>query len=182
MNAFAWRMYVRDCRSCSRSDRDLSCLAKHCGDMACSLPGNLGHPQSYTAPYKSLKYSTCTVVVTVQKYTSTLCLCLSPRTSFPACSRVRELCVLFLPRDCSGAQQSGQGKTVHLQFTTHYIFHAATVRRPLSQKGLRLPRCMRFLPQIAPVVMGPIQAITVHHIRTQEKFQRPVFAGNVPLM
>ncbi len=102
--------------------------------MACSLPGNLGHPQSYTALYKSLKYSTCTVVVTVQKYTSTLCLCLSLRTSFPARSRVWELCVLFLPRDCSGAQQSGQGKTVHLPFIMHYIFYIDTVCRPLSKK------------------------------------------------
>ncbi len=60
------------------SDRELSCFARLHGDMACSLPGNLGHPKSYTALYKSLKYSTCTVVVTVQKYTLTLRLCLSP--------------------------------------------------------------------------------------------------------
>lgn len=102
--------------------------------MACSLIGNLGHPQSYTALYKSLKYSTCTVVVTVQKYTSTLCLCLSFRTSFPARSRVWELCVLFLPRDCGGAQQSGKGKTVHLPFIMHYIFHTGSICRPLSKK------------------------------------------------
>lgn len=126
-------MYV-GCQGCFSSDRELSCLAKFHGDKACSLPGNLGHPQSYTALYKSLKYSTCTGVVTVQKYTSTLCLCLFLRTSFPACSRVWELCVLFLPGDCCGAQQSGQGKTVHLPFITHYIFHTATVCRIYPKK------------------------------------------------
>lgn len=175
-------MYVRGCQSCFWSDREISCLAKLHGDMACSLPGNLGHPQSYTALYKSLKYSTCTVVVTVQKYTSTLCLCLSLRTSFPARSRVWELCVLFLPRDCSGAQQSGQGKTVHLPFIMHYIFYIDTVCRPLSKKRLTPPSVHAFLPQMAPVVMGPIQAMTVHRIRIHEKSQQPVFAGNVLLM
>ena len=65
-------MYVCGIQSCFWSDTELSRLAELRGDMACSLPGNLGHPQSYTALYKSLKYSTCTVVVTVQKCTSTL--------------------------------------------------------------------------------------------------------------
>lgn len=150
--------------------------------MSCSLPGNLGHPQSYTALYKSLKYSTCTVVVTVQKYTSALCLCLPLRTSFPACSRVRELCVLFLPRDRSGAQQSGQGKTVHLPFIMHCIFRTATVCRPLSKKGLTPPSVHASPPQMAQVIMEPVQAMTVHRIRIHEKFQQPVFAGNVRLM
>lgn len=50
--------------------------------MALSLSSNLGHPQSYAAVYKSLKYSACRVVVTVQKYTSTLCLCPPPEPHF----------------------------------------------------------------------------------------------------
>jgi len=137
-------MYVRGCQSCFLSGTELSHLAELCGDMACSLPGNLGHPQSYTALYKSLKYSTFTVVVTMQKYTSTLCLCLSFRTSFPACSRVWELCVLLLPRDCSGAQQSGKGKTVHLPFRMQYIFHTDAGCRPSTKKGLHFPQCMHF--------------------------------------
>lgn len=133
------------CQGCFWSDRELPCLAKLQEDMACSLTGNLGHPQSYTALYKSLKYSTCTVVVTVQKYTSTLCLCLSFRTSFPACCRVWELCVLFLPGDRGGAQQSGKGKTVHLPFIMHHIFHTDSICRPLSKTtALRLPQCLRF--------------------------------------
>lgn len=183
--AIAWClcvcMYVA-VRAFYRSDRELSCLANLHGDMSCSLPGNLGHPQSYTALYKSLKYSTCTVVVTVQKYTSTLCLCLSLRTSFPACSRVWELCVLFLPRDCSGTQQSGQGKTVHLPFIIHYIFCTDAVCRPLSKSKVTPPSVHAFLPQMAPMQMWPIQAMTVRRIRIHEKFQQPVFAGNVLLM
>ena len=150
--------------------------------MACSLPGNLGHPQSYTAMYKSLKYSTCSVVVTVQKYASTLCFCLPLRTSFPARSRVWELRVLFLPRDCSGTQQPGKGKTVHLPFKMLYIFHTETICRPLSKKRLTPPSVHVFLPQMVPAVMGPIQAMTVHCIRKHKKCQQPVFAGNVLLM
>lgn len=167
-------MYACGCRSRFRTDGELSFLAKLHGDMACSLPGNLGHPQSYTDLYKSLKYSTCTVVVTVQKYTSTLCLCLSLRTSFPARSRVWELCLLFLPRDCSGAEQSGQGKTVHLPFIMHYIFQL----QAFILKRLTPPSVHAFLPQTALVVMGPIQTMTLHHIRIHEK----VFAGNALLM
>lgn len=142
--AFAWWQYACVCQSCFWSDGELSSFAKLCGDMACSLPGNLGHPQSYTALYKSLKYSTCTVVVTMQKYTSTPCLCVFLRTSFPARSRVWELCVLFLSRDRSGAQQSGKGKTVHLPFIMHNKFHPDTAFRPISKKGLHLPQCIHF--------------------------------------
>lgn len=141
-------MYVRVCQSFFGVIESSPALPSSIGDMACSLPGNLGHPQSYTALYKSLKYSTCTVVVTVQKYTSTLCFCLSLRTSFPARSRVWELCVLFLPGDCSGAQQSGQGKTAHLPLIMHHIFRTQIQYAGLyPKKGLHLPRCM---PQMAP--------------------------------
>lgn len=56
------------------------------------------------------------------------------------------------------------------------------VYRPVSKKELLPPSVHVSLPQMAQVVMGAIQAMTLHRIRIHEEFQQPVFAGNALLM
>lgn len=87
-------------------------------------------PRLYTALCKSLKYPTCTavvvvlvvLVVAVQNQTKRAASFCPLRTSFPARRGVWELCLLFLPRDCGGAEQSGQGKATHLLLMMQNIF------------------------------------------------------------
>lgn len=54
------------------------------------------------------------LVVLVQNQTKLAASSSPLRTSFPARRRVWELCLLFLPGDCGGAEQPGQGKAMHL--------------------------------------------------------------------
>lgn len=146
------------------SDRDLLRLTELHGNMACSLPGNLGHPQSYAALYKSLKYSTRTVVVTVQKHASTLCLCLPFRTSFPARSRVWELCLLLLPGDRSGAQQPGQGKAGHTGRLKHSR-HPKHVQRAQATIPPKTASCLPQHMSFPGGTEGPVRRRRYKHTR-----------------
>lgn len=171
-------MYVSGCQSSFWSDTQLSCLAKLRGDMSCSLPGNLGHPQSYTALFKSLKYSTCTVVVTVQK--STLTLSVSP--SEPHFLHAAEYgnYVYFFYREIA-VEHSNLGKVRRRAIDVHNALHIARGRPASKQKRLTPLSVHASLPQIAPVVMGPIQAMTIHRIRIHENFQQEYSADVKPL-
>lgn len=86
------------------SDRELH------RNMARSLPGNLGHPPVI---YNLVQMPEIFNMHSGGDDAEILfnSLPASLRTSIPARSRVRELCVLLLSGDCRGAQQSGQGKT-----------------------------------------------------------------------
>lgn len=153
-------------------------LPNSSGDLACSLSGNLGHPQSYTALYKSLKYSTSTLAVTMQKYSLNSLL-------------------LFLPQNLISCTQPSMGimctfSTERLQWSTAIwaryeqskcavLGHCLSQTDAVSKKRPKSPQFHSFLTQMAQVAL-PAHAITVRHIRIKLNFQQSGFTGSVCLM